>query len=151
VPPISPLSGNELASVACSPENKVSLCGVGGLRVATPLQRRRTSPQKEGTTGIHPCVSGLRFTVTSYPYLYLACVLLTCFLLACHLGNSPSCTSSEFISCQALKFEKGKIWCSAYSPPPSSRPLDPFNWYQSKGSLIGLNHLRDNGRRGARH
>jgi hypothetical protein len=73
--------------VACSPENKVSLCGVGGLRVATPLQRRRTSPQKEGTTEIHPCVSGLRFSVTSYPNLHLACVLLTCllaYLLACH-------------------------------------------------------------------
>jgi hypothetical protein len=27
--PIPPLSGNKLASVACSPENKVSLHGVG--------------------------------------------------------------------------------------------------------------------------
>jgi hypothetical protein len=34
----------ELSSVACLMENKVSLCGVGGLRVATSLQRRRTSP-----------------------------------------------------------------------------------------------------------
>jgi hypothetical protein len=29
VPPIPPFSGNELASVACSPENKVSLHGGG--------------------------------------------------------------------------------------------------------------------------
>jgi hypothetical protein len=84
VPPIPPLSGNELASVACSPENKVSLCGIGGLCVATPLQHRRTSPQKEGTTGIHPHVSGLHSLVLSYLYLYLTCILLT-YLLACHL------------------------------------------------------------------
>jgi hypothetical protein len=77
--------------------------------VATPLQRRRTSPQKEGTMVIHPCVSGLHFPVSSYPYLYLACVLLT-FLLACHLGNSPSCTSSKFILCQALELEKDKFF-----------------------------------------
>jgi hypothetical protein len=120
VPPIPPLSGNELAFVACSPENKVNLCGVGRLCVATPLQRRRTSPQKEGTTGIHPCVSGLCFTALSYPYLYLVRVFHTC-LLACHVGNSPSCTSSEFYFVSSLKFEKGKILCSAYSPP-SSRP-----------------------------
>jgi hypothetical protein len=119
VPPIPPLSGNELAFMACSPENKVSLCGIGGLRVTTPLQRRRTFPQKEGTTGIHPCVFGLRFLVTSYPYLHLVCILLTC-LLACLslLGNSPSRTSSEFTLCQALKLKKIKKLCSAYSLPP---------------------------------
>jgi hypothetical protein len=44
--------------------------------------------------------------------LILTCILLVFFLLAyllaCHLGNSPSCTSSEFILCQALKLEKDK-------------------------------------------
>jgi hypothetical protein len=118
VPPIPPLSGNELASVACSPENKVNLCGVGGLRVATPLQRRRTFPQKEGTTGIHPCVSDLRFSVTSYPYLHLVCILLT-RLLACLplLGNLPSCTSSKFTLCQVLKLKKVKICVAPIHPP----------------------------------
>jgi hypothetical protein len=110
VPTIPPLSGNELASVACSLENKASLCGVSGLCVATPLQRRCTSPQKEGTTGIHTCVFGLRFSVTSYSYLHLVSILLTrlhaCFSL---LGNSPSCTSSEFTLCQALKLKRVKI------------------------------------------
>jgi hypothetical protein len=81
VPAIPPLSGIELASVACSRENKVSLCGVGRLRVTTPLQHRRTSPQKEGTTGIHPCVSGLHSSVISFPYLYLASYLFTCMLV----------------------------------------------------------------------
>jgi hypothetical protein len=47
----------ELTFVACSPENRVSLCGVGGLCGTTPLQRRRTSRNKEETMGIHPYVS----------------------------------------------------------------------------------------------
>jgi hypothetical protein len=81
VPSIPPLSGNELASVACSPENKVSLSGIGGLCVTTPLQRRCTSPQKEGTIGIHPCVSGLHSSIISFPYLYLASYLFTCMLV----------------------------------------------------------------------
>jgi hypothetical protein len=36
----------ELASMACSQENNVSLCGICGLRVTTPLQRRHTSHKK---------------------------------------------------------------------------------------------------------
>jgi hypothetical protein len=55
-------------------------------------------------------------------FLTLTCILfafsLLAYLLACHVGNSPICTSSEFISCQALNLKKGKILCSAYSPPP---------------------------------
>jgi hypothetical protein len=47
---------HELAFVAWSPENRVSLCGVDGLCGTTPLQRRRTSYNKERTTGIHPRV-----------------------------------------------------------------------------------------------
>jgi hypothetical protein len=117
VPPIPPLSGNELASVACSPENKVSLCGVGGLCVATPLQRRRTSPQKEGTTGIHPCVSGLRFSF----FLTLTCILfafsILVYLLACHVGNSPSCTSSEFYFVSSHKLKKVKFYVAPIHPP----------------------------------
>jgi hypothetical protein len=72
----------ELAFVACSPENRVSLCGVGGLSGTTPLQRRRTSRNKEGTTGIHPCVfvSPLRlplsFTCT-FTYIVIASMLVT--------------------------------------------------------------------------
>jgi hypothetical protein len=59
---------HELASVAFSLENRVILCGVGGLRVTTPLQRRRASLKKEETMGIHPRVS---IAVTSCLYLYL--------------------------------------------------------------------------------
>jgi hypothetical protein len=54
-------------------------------------------------------------------FLTLTCILfafsILVFLLACHVVNSPSCTSSEFYSVSSLKFEKGKILCSAYSPP----------------------------------
>ena len=73
---------SELAFVACSPENRVSLCGVGGLCGTTPLQRRRTSRNKEGTTGIHPCVFvsplllPLSFTRT-FTYIVIASLLVT--------------------------------------------------------------------------
>jgi hypothetical protein len=116
VPPIPPLSGNDLASVACSLENKVSLSGIGRLCVTTSIQRRRTSPQKEGTTAIHPCVSGLHSSVISFPYLYLAYLPMTCLLVL--IGNSPSCTSGEITFYQALKLKKIKNWISAYSTPP---------------------------------
>jgi hypothetical protein len=72
----------ELAFVACSLENRVSLCDVGGLCGTTPLQHRRTSRNKEGTTGIHPCVfvSQLRlllsFTCT-FTYIVIASLLVT--------------------------------------------------------------------------
>jgi hypothetical protein len=81
VPLVPSLSGNELASVACSPKNKVSLRGVVRLRVTTPLQCRHTSPQKEGTTGIHPCISGLHSLVILFPYLYLAYLPIACLLV----------------------------------------------------------------------
>jgi hypothetical protein len=69
----------EIAFVACSPENRVSLCGVGGLCGTTPLQRRRTSRNKVGTMGIHPCVS---IAVTSiltctFTYIVIASLLVT--------------------------------------------------------------------------
>jgi hypothetical protein len=84
----------------------VSLSGVGGLRVTTPLQHKRNSPQKEGTTRIHPCVSSLHSSVISS----LNCILLfTCLLAFLSLiGNSSSYRSSEFSLCQAIKFKKIK-------------------------------------------
>jgi hypothetical protein len=50
----------------------------------------------------------------------LTCILLVYILLVClsPIGNSPSCTSSEFTLCQALKLKNIKNLCSAYSPPP---------------------------------
>jgi hypothetical protein len=58
----------------------------------------------------------------------LTCILRVYILLSylSLIGNSPSCTSSEFTSCQALKLKKTKNLCSAYSPP-SSRPLSSFH------------------------
>jgi hypothetical protein len=76
------LVAREIAFVACSPENRVSLCGVGGLCGTTPLQRRRTFHNKEGTTGIHPCVFVsplwllLSFTCT-FTYIGIASLLVT--------------------------------------------------------------------------
>jgi hypothetical protein len=72
----------ELAFVACSSENRVSLCGVGGLCGTTPLQRRRTFRNKEGTTGIHPYVfvSPLRLLLCFtciFTYLVIASLLVT--------------------------------------------------------------------------
>jgi hypothetical protein len=51
-------------------------------------------------------VSAFRLLLTLTCILLVFCLLA--YLLACHLGNSPSCTSSEFILCQALKLEKDK-------------------------------------------
>jgi hypothetical protein len=72
----------ELAFVACSPKNRVSICGIDGVCGTTPLQHRRTFRNKEGTTGIHPCVfvSPLRlllsFTCT-FTYIVIASLLVT--------------------------------------------------------------------------
>jgi hypothetical protein len=72
----------ELTFVACSPENRVSLCGVDVLCDTISLQRRYTSRNKKGTTGIHPCVfvSPLRlllsFTCT-FTYLVIGSLLVT--------------------------------------------------------------------------
>jgi hypothetical protein len=52
-----PFVEHELASMPCSLENKVSLCALGGLYIATPLQHRRTSLNKEGITRRHHHVS----------------------------------------------------------------------------------------------
>jgi hypothetical protein len=73
---------HELAFVACSPEKRVSLCGVGGLCGTTPLQRRRTSHNKEETMGIHPCVfmSPLRLPLSftrTFTYIVIASLLVT--------------------------------------------------------------------------
>jgi hypothetical protein len=69
---------HELAFVACSTENMVSLCGVDIFRGTTPLQRRRTSHNKEGTMRIHPCV----FVFPLQLLLSFTCVLLVKH--ACH-------------------------------------------------------------------
>jgi hypothetical protein len=73
---------HELAFVVCSPENRVSLYGVGVLCGTTPLQRRRTSHNKEGTTGIYPCVfvsplQLLLFFTGTFTYLVIASLLVT--------------------------------------------------------------------------
>ena len=72
----------ELTFVACSPENRVSLCGVSGLCGTTPLQRRRTSRNKEGIMGIHPCVfvSPLRLPLSftrTFTSIVIASLLVT--------------------------------------------------------------------------
>jgi hypothetical protein len=45
-------------------------------------------------------------------FLTLTCIVFTPFtlvlLLACHIGNSPSCTSREFRFVSSLNIEKGK-------------------------------------------
>jgi hypothetical protein len=71
----------ELAFVACSPENRVSLCGVGVLCGTTPLQRRRTSRNKDGIYGNTTCVfvSQLRLLLSFtciFTYLVIASLLV---------------------------------------------------------------------------
>jgi hypothetical protein len=85
-------------------------------------------------------------------FLSLTCILLVTCLLACLslVGNSSSCISSEFTLCQAIKLRRLKIDLAPIHPPLVAR-IGPFNWYQSKGSLIGLNRLTEYGRRGSRH
>jgi hypothetical protein len=57
------------------------------LRGTTPLQRRRTSPQKEGTTGIIPRVSAC-FTIGYFYPFTIPSLLVSCYLLlACHIGK----------------------------------------------------------------
>jgi hypothetical protein len=72
----------ELAFVACSPENRVSLCGVGVLCGTTPLQPIRTSRHKEGTMGIHPCVfmSPLRLLL-SFLLVFFTCLVIASLLV----------------------------------------------------------------------
>jgi hypothetical protein len=76
----------------------MSLCGIGGLRVATPFQRRCTSPQKKGTTGINPYVSGFPPRGYLVPLLVshllrVVCLLVTCreIHLVAHPENLPLC------------------------------------------------------------
>jgi hypothetical protein len=61
-------------------------------------------------------------------FLSLTCILLVTCLLACLplIGNSPSCTSSEFTSCQALNLKRLKIDLAPIHPP-SSRPYRSFH------------------------
>jgi hypothetical protein len=68
-----------LAFMACSLENSVSLCGVGVFSGTTLVQHRRTSRNKEGTTGIHPCVSIADISILYY-YIF------TCFCLYAYLS-----------------------------------------------------------------
>jgi hypothetical protein len=88
--------------MACSQENKVSLRGVGRLRVPH-LSNIDVLPLKRKELREYILVSPV-----SAPRLLLSLTRLLAYLLACHLGNSPSCTSSEFILCQALKLKKVK-------------------------------------------
>jgi hypothetical protein len=75
------LMERELAFVACSPENMVILCGVDVLCSTTPLQCRRTSRNKEGPMGKHPCLSRVSPAVISILF-YCIFTLLYC-LYAC--------------------------------------------------------------------
>jgi hypothetical protein len=105
--------------------------------VTTPLQRRRTSLKRKELREyiLVSLVSTLRLVLS------LTCILLVTCLFSCLplIGNSPSCTSSEFTLCQALKFKKIKNSLSAYSPP-SSRPYRSFQ-EESININCGVNHL----------
>jgi hypothetical protein len=83
-----PLVERELAFVACSPENRMSLYGVSVLYGTTPLQRKRTSYNMEKTTGIHPYVSSVS---PSLLFLSFTCIF-TCLLLASFLVTSGKFT-----------------------------------------------------------
>jgi hypothetical protein len=67
----------ELAFVAWSSENRVSFCGVGGLCGTTPLQRRCTSHNKEGTMRIYP-----RVFVSPLRLLLSFTCIFTCLVIA---------------------------------------------------------------------
>jgi hypothetical protein len=72
------LQGHHLVErVVSSPESRVTICGIGLLCGATPLQNRRTSRNKEGTTGIHSCVSGVS------PLLFLSFTIVSLLAIAC--------------------------------------------------------------------
>jgi hypothetical protein len=102
VPPIPPLSGTKLASMDCSPENKVSLRGVGRLHVTTPLQRRHTYFQGRNYRNTSLCLWSPLLN-DFVPLLVSRYLLIACLPL---VGNSSSCTSSEFTFVSSLKIEK---------------------------------------------
>jgi hypothetical protein len=112
VPPIPPLSGNKLASMALVDSVSLYLSNVDVL-----LLKRKELQEY------------ILVSPVSTPRLFhsLICILHIYLLLVCLslVGNSPSCTSSESTLCQALKLKKTKNWNNAYSPS-SSCPLDPF-------------------------
>ena len=58
------------------------------------------------------------------------------FTLVAYLENLPLC---QALIENQLKFEVAPIH------PPSRCPYDPFNWYQSLGSIFGLYRLREYG------
>ena len=57
----------------------------------------------------------------------------------------PNSLSIEFTLCAKPKIEKALKFEVAPIHPPSRCPYDPFNWYQSLGSLFGLYRLREYG------
>jgi hypothetical protein len=111
VPPIPPLSGNKLASVALVDSVSPYLSNVDVLLLKRKELREYILVSLVSTPRLfHSLICILHI------YLFLVCLSL--------VGNSPSCTSSESTLCQALKLKKTKNWNNTYSP--SSRPLDPF-------------------------
>ena len=82
-------------------ESEPSLCGEGSPEnrvrplwrwltfvVTTPLQRRRTSPQKEGTTGItssSPCAPRSVTSILLLPYIFILLRIALC--ASCHIGK----------------------------------------------------------------
>lgn len=122
----------------------------GALALA-PLQWRLALP-KECKLRDKICVLN-SLAVNPSLYLYLLCMLvgllirlfpsILCLELACHIGCSHLVAYPENL----LYPHWPKNWklslkfVVSYSPP-SSRPLDPFNWYQNFGSLLGLYHLK---------
>ena len=120
------------------------LCGVEQAccgEAHTPPTRR--SPLKRRNLGLHLClrVLSLHLLLSFSFYLYL----ISCLVFACHIGKFTVVAYLENLPlCQALNQKSIKNWCSTNSPP-SRCPYDPFNWYQSLGSLLGLNRLREYG------
>jgi hypothetical protein len=98
---------HELTFVAYLPKNRVSLYCAGVLCGTIPLQYRRTSRNKEGTTGIHIFVTIITLAVISTLYyrIFLAC-LLVYFLVT--LGNSSSGNLENLLTKPNLKKNKNE-------------------------------------------
>jgi hypothetical protein len=83
--------------VACSPENRVSLCGDVELHIATPLQRRRSSLKRKELRE-YILVSLASPLQLSCAFTYIAFTLVVCLLvtyreihLVARLENLPLC------------------------------------------------------------
>jgi hypothetical protein len=69
----------EIAFEVGSPENRVSICGVGVLCGTTYVQRRHTFRNKEVTTRIHPSISGVP------PRLFLCFTIVSLLVVALYV------------------------------------------------------------------